>query len=176
MLIDGRRSFADMACRAAGTIALSAVLALPFGAALAQTEPPQPAAAMPAASAPMGMMHTAQMPERFADDVEIRIALLHHELDIQPAQEALFRAYADVLRANAQATTALFVARISATDFSAPARLRWYAQLNAAHAQAIQNMIGPFDALYQSLSPQQKAAADRHFAELRQRRMPMRGQ
>jgi protein CpxP len=111
------------------------------------------------------------MPQNFAGDVEIRIADLHNALAITPAQEALFRAYGDAMRANAQTISALFQQRAAATDFSAPARLRWYAQLTATHAEAVNKLIAPFDALYQSLSGPQRVAADRHFEQLQQRRL-----
>ena len=111
------------------------------------------------------------MPQNFAGDVEIRIAELHNQLAITPAQEALFRAYGDAMRTNAQAINAVFQQRAAATDFSAPARLRWYAQLTSTHGEAVNKLIAPFDALYQSLSGPQRAAADRHFQQLQQRRL-----
>jgi len=122
-----------------------------------------PAAAQNATAA---VAVTPPMPQAFADEVEIRIAELHIALSVTPAQEPLFRAYAETMRGNAQATHALFLARVHATDFSAPARLRWRAELAAAHAEAINRLIAPFDALYQSLSGPQKAAADRYFEAL----------
>jgi hypothetical protein len=115
------------------------------------------------------------VPEALADSVEIRIAELHRTFRIMPPQEALFDAYADVMRSNAQAIHALFLQRAQASDFTAPARVRWYAQLTATHAEAVNKLIAPFDALYQSLSPAQKVAADRHFDQLQQRRMASRG-
>lgn len=117
---------------------------------------------------------SAPLPKKFADDVELRIASLHRELTIQPSQESLFAAYANVMRSNAEAIHALFLQRVRVADLSAPARLRWYAQLTSAHAEANNRLIAPFDALYQSLSPTQQKAADRHFEQLRQRRMPHR--
>jgi len=147
----------------AGAVVLFAALSAP---AAAQTPPASAAAPPPVAATPL--------PERFADDVEIRIALLHRELEIQPSQEALFVAYANAMRGNAQAIHALFLQRVTATDFSAPARLRWYAQLTAAHAEAVNRLIAPFGALYQSLSPEQKVLADRHFEQLQQRRFGRR--
>jgi LTXXQ motif family protein len=145
---------------AVGAVALAGALVVQLGPVSAQTAP-----------APVGAM---PMPERFADAVEIRIALLHRALRIMPSQEVLFRAYADVIRSNAQVVNALFVVRSQATDLSAPARLRWYAQLTGAHAEAVNKLIAPFDALYQSLSPDQKVLADRHFEQLQQRRMARR--
>jgi protein CpxP len=140
-------------------VGLISLMGLP-GPAVAQT-PPAPAASTP-------------MPQGFADEVEIKIAELHRALHIMPSQEALFRAYADAMRTNAQATNALFVQRAQITVSSAPALLRWYAQLTAAHAEAVNRLIAPLDALYQSLSPAQKQAADRHFEQLSARRMPGR--
>lgn len=146
---------------AAGALVFAAVAVVPAGlsgSAFAQTAPA-----------------TSAMPEALADSVEIRIAELHRTLQIMPSQEALFRAYADAVRGNAQAVNTLFVQRAQATDFTAPARLRWYAQLTAAHAAAIDKLIAPFDALYQSLSPAQQQAADRHFEQLQQRRLARHG-
>jgi hypothetical protein len=151
------RSLKLAAVRAAGALILGMVLI--SGQAAAQTAPP------PAAT---------PMPEALAEGVEIRIAELHRALHIVPSQEALFDAYADAIRGNAQAMHALFVRHAQSTDFSAPAQLRRYAELTAAHAEAINKLIAPLDALYQSLSPEQKQAADRHFEQLRQQRTPRR--
>jgi hypothetical protein len=132
------------------------------GAAAAQTAPPVQTVPVPA----------AQLPAAFASDIEVGIAELRRTLAIQPSQEAVFRAYAEVMRGNAQTITAHFVERSKATDFSAPARMHWYAQINTARAEAINRLVAPFDALYQSLSASQKALADSHFEQLRQRRTP----
>ena len=88
--------------------------------------------------------------------VEVRIADLHQQLHITSAQEPQFKAYADVMRSNARAIEALFQQRTQNTDRSAPARLRWYAQLTAAHAEAISKLVPVFDTLYQDLSNEQK--------------------
>lgn len=146
---------------AVGALLCAAALVSPTGlssSALAQTAPAPSA-----------------MPEPLADSVEIRIAELHRTLRIMPSQEALFRVYADAMRGNALAINALFLQRAQETDFTAPARLRWYAQLTAAHAEAVKKLTAPFDALYQSLSNTQQQAADRHFEQLQQRRMARRG-
>jgi periplasmic protein CpxP/Spy len=136
-------------------------LAVAAGPVIAQTAP------APTVSTPL--------PEGFADAVEIRIAELHRALHIVPPQEALFKAYADVMRDNAQAIHVLFAQRAQLGEFSAPAELRWYGQLTAAHAEAVNKLIAPLDALYQSLSPDQKLAADRHFEQLRQHGTARRG-
>ena len=148
----------------AGVASSLAVLALLSAPVAAQSVPMQPG---PAAMA-------VQLPQDFADEVEIRIAELHNLLRITPDQEALFRSYADTRRANAQAVHAMFLARAQATDFSAPARLRWLAQAAAARGEAINRLITPFDALYQALSPDQKVAADQYFEQFSLRPMRMR--
>jgi protein CpxP len=104
--------------------------------------------------------------------VEARISELHRSLHITPAEEPQFKTYADVMRQNAQTIEALFAQRAKSTDRSAVARLRWYAQLTAAHAEAVGKLVVPFEALYQGLSADQKKAADTLFEQIRQRPAP----
>ena len=110
--------------------------------------------------------------------VEARITELHKKLRITTEQEPQFKAYADVMRSNAAAMQALFQERAQGTGTSgadnASNRLHWYAKLTAAHADAIAKLVPVFDALYQSLSDQQKKTADETFERLRQRRAPHR--
>jgi hypothetical protein len=108
--------------------------------------------------------------------VEARITDLHRSLTITLAQEPQFKAYADVMRDNAQTMQALFQERAKETDMSAPARLRWVARLTRAHADDLYKLIPVFEALYQSLSDKQKKAADAVFEEIRQRRAARRAQ
>src|SRR5579864_5931324 len=105
-----------------------------------------------------GPMMSWQMSSGLVDEVEIRITNLHNALGVTADQEPLFRTYADAMRANARTMQGLFQQRAQVTDFTASARLRWYAQLTAAHATAVNNLIAPFDALYQTLSDSQKQA------------------
>jgi periplasmic protein CpxP/Spy len=133
------------------------------------------APATPDTSSSAAQMPGQQAPTRGpAVLVEARISELHEQLHITPAQESLFRAYADVMRDNAQAMHALFQQRAQDTDTSAVSRLRWYAQLTAAHAEAVGKLVPVFEALYQSMSDKQKKAADAVFQQLRQRRAPRR--
>ena len=110
--------------------------------------------------------------------VEARISELHKKLRITTEQEPQFKAYADVMRSNAGAMQALFQERAQSTGPSgtdnASNRLHWYAKLTAAHAEAVAKLVPAFDALYQSLSDQQKKIADETFERLRQRRAPHR--
>ena len=153
---------------------------LPADRLVAQAEqmPTAPGAATPAretsaqpAQAPTATAAPRQGPTAA---VEARISELHRKLHITPAEEPQFKTYADVMRQNAQTMEALFAQRAKSTDMSAVARLRWYAQLTAAHAEAVSKLVAPFEALYQVLSADQKKAADILFEQIRQRPAPHR--
>ena len=104
--------------------------------------------------------------------VEIRIAELHDQFHITTGQEPQFKAYADVMRSNAQAMQALFQERAQSPDTTAISELRWYARLTTAHGEALSKLLPVFDTLYQSMSDPQKKAADKVFAQLQQRLSP----
>ena len=105
--------------------------------------------------------------------VEGRIADLHEQLGITPQEEPRFDAFAAVMRANAQSMATLFQrARTANPDVTAPDRLRWYAQVAATQADAMQKLVPVFERLYQSLSGAQKKAADMAFEDLQIRRDP----
>jgi hypothetical protein len=106
--------------------------------------------------------------------VEDRIAGLHEEIGITPQQEPRFDAFAAVLRANAQSMENLFRQRSGAADPDGTAldRLRWYARVATANADAMQKLVPVFETLYQSLSDAQKKAADTAFEGLPIRRDP----
>ncbi|MFI4948248.1 MAG: Spy/CpxP family protein refolding chaperone [Alphaproteobacteria bacterium] len=135
----------------------------PAGGLLAQAAP---APAAPAAATP------APQTQGPLVRVEARITELHKQFQITAVQEPLFKAYADVLRSNAQTMDALFQERAKSTDTSAIGELRWYSRLTTAHGDALGKLVPVFDALYQSMSDPQKKAADKVFAQLRQRRQP----
>ena len=171
--------------RATKTRALSVASFLALQAALA----PMPAGSAEAISLPTGQIlvqaapapaatgqATAQPPHAPIEKVEARITDLHRRLLITPAQEPEFKAYADVMRANAQTMQALFQERAKETDMSAVARRRWVARLTQVHADNLNKLVPVFEALYQSLSDQQKKAADTVFEEIRQRRAARRAQ
>jgi len=154
--------------------ALSAFLLLTSPASLlAQSAPATPS--QPVQLADAKGAHSRSPVEH----VEARIAELRKKLRITSTQEPQFKAYADVMRSNAEAMDALFQERAQKTGTSAADtadnQLHWYARLTAAHADAVAKLVPVFDALYQSLSDQQKKAADAIFQEhLQQRRMPHR--
>lgn len=133
------------------------------GVQIAETTPAPEAAAEPTqAKSPMAHL-------------DARIERLHRQLQITADQEPQFKAFADVMRGNAQAMHALFQERGKKTDHTAVANLHWYAQLTAAHAEALNKLVPAFDALYQSLSDKQKEIADKVFDEFGARRRPHHG-
>jgi periplasmic protein CpxP/Spy len=106
--------------------------------------------------------------------LEATIAKLHKELLITADQEPQFKAYADVMRGNAQAMRDLFEEQGKIPDHTAVTHLRWYAQLTAAHAEGLNKLVPVFEALYQSLSDKQKGIANKVFDEFGVRRPPHR--
>ena len=137
------------------------------------------AAAAPANTGQGGQSSAAtstEPPRAPIQEVESRIADLHRRLLITPTQEPRFKAYADVMRANAQTIQSLFDERAKETDMSAVGRLRWVARLTRVHADNLEKLVPVLEALYQTLSDQQKKLADTAFEEIRQRRPAQRAQ
>jgi periplasmic protein CpxP/Spy len=157
---------------------LAQAAAAPAAAAPAAPAPSAPAPSAPAPAAPSGgsFMRGLGSQSSASAHVEIRIAELHDQLHIAPAQEAQFKAYADVMRSNAQAMEALFQERAQSPDTTAIGELRWYTRLTTAHGEALTKLVSVFDALYQSMSDQQKKAADKVFGKIQQRRLPRQAQ
>ena len=129
-------------------------------------DPQSPQQARQAAATP-----TAQGPVQL---VEGRISALHKDLRITPAQEPQFDAYAQAMRGNAQAMQVLFEEHAKTAEQDAVGRLRWYARLAAAHAEAVGKLVPVFETLYQSLTDKQKKEADAVFKQLQQRRAARR--
>ena len=113
-----------------------------------------------------------QPPGGPAERVETRISDFHEKLRIAPAQEPQFKAYADVMRSNAQAMQALLQQEVQDAEATAVNLLRSYEQLTATHAEAMSKLVPIFETLYISLSDQQKQVADKIFQPIEQRRAP----
>jgi periplasmic protein CpxP/Spy len=119
------------------------------------------------ASAPAAASAAAGKHER---NVEDRIAYLHSQLKITPAQETQWSAFADVMRNNAETMGALFQQRKAATNQSALDDMKQYTAIAQAHADGMNKLVGAFEPLYNSFSPEQKTLADETF-----RREPPQG-
>ena len=144
-----------------GAVLAAAILCMP-ALALAQSSAapaPAPAAAAPAAMAPPSAT------ERAAEArVEAHIKELHAQLHINSAQAAPWNEFAAVMRDNARAIDAAAEQRAAQLPtMNAVDDLKSYEALAEQHVDRLQRLIPAFVALYDSMSPHQKAIADRLF-------------
>ena len=128
--------------------------ALAMSGAFAQTA--APASAPAAASAPAG---------KHERNVEDRIAYLHSQLKITPAQDPQWGTFADVMRSNGETMSDLYKQRQAATDLSALDDMKQYATIAQAHADGMKKLVDAFEPLYNSFSPDQKKLADETFRQ-----------
>jgi periplasmic protein CpxP/Spy len=111
---------------------------------------------------PKVLLAQAQSPAQ-PQNVEANISILHQRLQISPAQEAQFNAVANVMRENAR------------TEASAPQQppagatavddLRAYIRYSEMELAGLKKMVPPLEALYATLSPTQRRAADAAFRQ-----------
>jgi protein CpxP len=151
------------AAKATAWLALSVAAGLVGSAALhAAQAPTQPAtgSATAAAQAPA----PRQGKERAG--IEGLIDHLHDSFKITPQQEPLWQNVAKVMRENAQTLSNLTKARAEhAKTATALDDLKSYAEISEAHATGTKRLIPVFQALYDSMSPEQKSAADAEFRD-----------
>ncbi|WP_233801763.1 Spy/CpxP family protein refolding chaperone [Paraburkholderia sp. HP33-1] len=129
--------------------------AVSMGGAFAQTAAP--------AAAPDTAASASAAKAGHERNVEDRIAYLHSQLKITPAQEAQWKTFADVMRSNGETMSQLFQQRKEATNVSALDDMKQYAMIAQAHADGMKKLVDAFDPLYSSLSPEQKKLADATF-------------
>ncbi len=107
---------------------------------------------------------------RAADRVEKHIDELHRRLSITPAQQEQWDAFATVLRQNAQAVEQVHAAnqpRQAASN--ALDDLRTYTARARMHAANLDRLLPVFEALYTSMSADQRGVADKTFREFQRR-------
>ncbi len=98
------------------------------------------------------------------DRIEKRIKKLHADLKITPAQEAQWNNVAQVMRENHKEMEALTKARAkNEKNMTAVEDLKSYSEIIDAHAAALKKFIPTFEALYASMSDEQKKNADKIF-------------
>ncbi len=98
------------------------------------------------------------------DRDEWHIRKMHDKLKVSAAQEPLWEQVAAVMRSNDEKIDALGKERHDhAGTMTAVEDLRSYAAITDAHATATRTFIPPFEALYQAMSAEQQANADRIF-------------
>ena len=147
---------------AAGT---SALLALPAMAQTgAQTGAP-PVSPPPAVTTPHAAAHGPGAVER-------RIEQLHAQLRITPQEQPQWDAFAQTMQQNANNMHRAIDQRASQMGgMDATQNMQSYAQLAQVHAQDMQNMSSAFQALYQTMSPEQRQNADELFRARDQQHM-----
>lgn len=120
-------------------------------------------------TAPAARAQTAAPSPRM-QRVERHIAELHRRLDITPAEEPQWNAFAQVMRDNAMHMDQAFQARrAKGPSMNALEDLRSYAAVAQAHADDMQRLIPAFQALYDTMPPQQKTVADQVFRDFEHR-------
>lgn len=119
---------------------------------------------------PMGMMGQMMAPAR----IEGRIAFLRTELGITSAQQPLWDAFADALRANARGMAAMMSAMqdqmMSGQGLALPQRLDAHERMLAGRLEALRKVKAALDPLYAALDDAQRRAADQLLMP-----MPMMG-
>ncbi len=99
-------------------------------------------------------------------NVEARIKTLHERLKIKPEQEAAFNNVAQVMRDNDAAMKNLRQQKAANLESAnALDQVNSYAAVVDTHADGIHKFIPAFKSLYDSLSDEQKKAADATFRE-----------
>ena len=98
------------------------------------------------------------------DRTEARIKDLQTKLKITPAQEDLWKKVTEVMRDNAKTMDTLIQARFEkAKTMNTVEDLKSYSEITQAHADGLKNFIPAFEALYASMSDEQKKDADTLF-------------
>jgi periplasmic protein CpxP/Spy len=145
------------------TCALGASGAFTTSGAFAQAAPaPAPVATASGSASTSGGSGATPREAR----VEQRIASLHSQLKITPAQEGQWNAFAEVMRENGATMGDRYRQRAAtAKSQSALDNMTQYADLAQAHADGVKKLVTAFEPLYNSLSPEQKKLADAAFRE-----------
>jgi periplasmic protein CpxP/Spy len=96
-------------------------------------------------------------------NVEANISQLHQKLQITPAQEPQFSAVASVMRDNARAEAG--APQQPPANATAVDDLRAYIKYSEVELAGLKKMLPALEALYATLSPAQKKAADAVFRQ-----------
>jgi Skp family chaperone for outer membrane proteins len=151
-----------MTNRISRTLLLLAAVTLSGGSAWAQAAAPADPGGAPARAARSERDGMAVM--------DRHIAGLQRRLKITPAQQPQWDAFTAVMRQNATHMETLQRDRADkVAAMTAPEDMRSYADVARAHADDLQRLIPAFDELYASMTPEQKAVADRTFHEFQGR-------
>ncbi len=137
---------------AAAALLGAALLAAPLVPALAQAD--------------TKMAEHASKATSRAESIDDRIATLHSELKITPAEESDWQAVATTMRDNAAAMEKLASEKAadSSASMTAVADLRTYQQFAEAHVEHLKKLTAAFETLYNAMPASQKKIADQVFS------------
>lgn len=103
--------------------------------------------------------------------VQQQVDRLHRQLKITPAQEAAWNQFAEIMRTNARHLEQLYQDRAEHFEnMNAVDNLKNYQEIVQAQAEDLSKKVTAFQALYDTLSPEQKQSADRIFRYQEERR------
>jgi hypothetical protein len=136
----------------------------------AQSAPaaPSPAATPPAAKPRPAARRQARVVRR-TESIDQRIAMLHAELKITPAEEPDWQAVAQTMRDNAAAMRKIVADKSGQKDMTAVDDLKTYEQFAQAHVDGLQKLVASFQALYDAMPDPQKKVANQVFMHSHQR-------
>jgi hypothetical protein len=98
------------------------------------------------------------------EQTEARIKQLQGALKITDAQKELWNNLTGVMRENAKNMDTLLKARAeNAKTMNAVEQMKFHSQITEAHLAQMKKFIPPFEALYASMSAEQKKATDTIF-------------
>ncbi len=130
----------------------------------APSMPGMPMAGMPGVSGNMPMMGMMQMmmgQNSMAGHVEGRIAFLKAELKITDAQQPMWNAVADAMRANAKNMADMpHGMAMTGGSGTLPEKLVAHEKMLAVHMDGLRKLRTAFDPLYPALNADQKKTAD----------------
>ena len=150
---------------AAATFLGMTVLANPV---LAQTN--SPATTLAQSDAAQAAPQPAARAKRSPDRVEARVKQLHDQLQITAAQEPQWNAVAQAMRDDEKAMRSVIAKRRqNRGKMSAVDDLRSYEEVAETHVAGLQKLIPAFQALYDTMSPDQKKNADVAFGHAQRR-------
>ena len=112
----------------------------------------------PASKSPGGKAKPAPAGPR--DEVEQEITELRDRLHITPAQQQQFDGFAEIMRGNARELDELMRQQTQKPNKTAVDDMRFYLQFTEAQAEGLKRLLPAFQALYDTLTDQQKRAAD----------------
>jgi periplasmic protein CpxP/Spy len=151
----------DRAGRTAAMAGVAAVLILlPLGAGLANARSDDGAVLQLAQAARQGGAKAPAAAPSGGSEVDRQIADLKKQLKITPQQEPQFNAFAEVMRSNEQDLEKLMQQGSANRQPNAVEELKQAQQFTETQAAGLKRLVPALQALYDTLSDQQKKTAD----------------